>query len=115
MSTWQWRAEFVRGALRYAVLAALSGADAHGYELLTRLTEHGLGGIKGGVLYPLLRRMEEDGLIAHDWNTGPHGPARKVYHLTAEGRKELGDARTAWRDVEKSLAWLMREDTNDRL
>lgn len=113
MGASEWRVEFVRGALRYAVLATLASEEVHGYELLTRLKEHGLGHIKGGAMYPLLRRLEEDGLIAHLWDTGSGGPARKVFGLTPEGHQELAQAESAWREITESFAWIKRRNLRD--
>ncbi|MFD1846457.1 PadR family transcriptional regulator [Arthrobacter flavus] len=75
----------------------------HGYELLIRLKENGFGHIKGGVLYPILHRLEDDGLVAHTWDTGTGGPARKVLRLTPEGEKELAHAKQAWQEITQSL------------
>lgn len=106
MDVEDWRGEFVRGALRYAVLAALSQQEGHGYELSLRLKNHGFGFIKGGVMYPLLRRLEGEGLLAHTWDTASNGPAKKVFRLMPSGRQELTHAEIAWAEVGQSLAGL---------
>lgn len=110
MAVREWRSTFVRGALPYAVLAVLSREEVHGYQLLVRLKESGFGHIVGGVLYPLLRRLEEDELVAHRWDTTVRGPARKVLRLTSKGRHELAEAQGAWRQVSASLARLTEGD-----
>lgn len=102
----EWRVEFMRGALRYAVLATLASEEMHGYELMTRLKEYGLGHVKGSAMYPLLRRLEDEGLIAHLWDTGSGGPARKVFHLTPQGRQALAQAEAAWHEITESLTWI---------
>lgn len=94
----------------YAVLAVLSREEVHGYQLLVRLKESGFGHIVGGVLYPLLRRLEEQELIAHRWDTTARGPARKVLRLTSNGQQELLEAQTAWRQVSASLVRLTEGD-----
>lgn len=106
MDIWQWREEFARAALRYAVLAALSHRDAHGYQLLTYLKEKGFGNIKGGTLYPVLTRMEDEGLLCHSWDTSNTGPARKILMLTDEGRSQVEIAQHAWKDISLSLQML---------
>lgn len=97
--------------LRYAVLASLAATEAHGYELLSRLKEHGFGRLTGGVIYPLLRRLEEEGLLSHRWDTQTRGPARKVLQLTESGREDLLQADKAWQDLSDDLARLRREKT----
>lgn len=67
-----------------AVVAALAGADdwRHGYDLLAQ------AGVKSGTLYPLLMRLEAQGLLEARWVESPQAgrPARHVYRLTAAGR-----------------------------
>ena len=104
----QWRNDFARSALPYAALAVISNEDIHGYELIVRLKECGFGHIKGGVMYPILRRFEDDGLLEHYWDTTSHGPAKKMLRLTDEGRNELSGAENAWQDISRSLSMIRK-------
>ena len=63
------------------------GADGatHGYEVARRLQEGGLGDIKGGTLYPVLARLEEQGLTRSWWVQGAGGPGRKMIEITLRG------------------------------
>ncbi|MGB9757644.1 MAG: PadR family transcriptional regulator [Candidatus Bipolaricaulaceae bacterium] len=72
----------VRGLAQPWVLLALAQGPAHGYEILSRLSEHELD---PGGLYRTLRAMEEEGLIRSSWDTSGSGPARRVYTLTDAG------------------------------
>lgn len=83
----RWPAEWLRGVLSVSVLAIIAEGDTYGYAIAQRLDEAGLGRIKGGTLYPLLGRHEENGLIASRWQQGDGGPGRKVFSLTAGGRR----------------------------
>jgi DNA-binding PadR family transcriptional regulator len=81
--------------LELAILGLLLSAPMHGYELRKRLTGL-LGAFRAfsyGSLYPALRRMQADGLIAED--TAPAGAplrrARRVYRLTDAGRQRFGE------------------------
>ncbi|MGD6980395.1 PadR family transcriptional regulator [Citricoccus zhacaiensis] len=103
MGVVEWRETFVRGALTYAVLLLLAEAPAHGYAVLQRMRERGLGHWRGGTVYPVLARLEAQGLLESSWDTTEPGPARKVYSLTPQGSRELDDARQAWREVEANL------------
>lgn len=81
----------LRGLLEPAVLAALGTHPAHGYDLrdsLEALTA-GAVAIDPGGLYRLLRRLEEDGLVSSAWESGDHGPQRRTYRLTDDGREVL--------------------------
>ena len=90
------RSEWLRGVLQPCVLQCLADGPAYGYAIIARLTEAGLGEIKGGTLYPLLARLETRELVTIEWRTGEGGPGRKYFRLTDAGRAELADARTAW-------------------
>ncbi len=82
-----------RGSLlEPAVLAALTNATSHGYDLRTAVEEltGGVLVVDPGGLYRALRRMEDDGLVASTWTEGEHGPQRRMYRITDEGREVVG-------------------------
>ena len=103
MGVVDWNAELTRGVLSHAVLTALEPAPSHGYELVSTMREHGFPRLNGGTLYPLLRRLEEQGLVSHEWDTSAAGPAKKVFRLTELGVAELQHARTAWAEMGQAL------------
>lgn len=69
----------------------------HGYELLERIPELAREDrrVDLGNLYRLLRSLEEEGIVASDWDEGLPGPAKRVYRLTGDGRRVLGQ----WSDA----------------
>jgi PadR family transcriptional regulator PadR len=92
----QRRAQWLKGVLDICVLGALRHGEAYGYALAQRLEEAGLGPVKGGTLYPLLRRLERDGLVATTWRNSSQGPDRKYYRLTPDGLAMAEESGTAW-------------------
>ncbi len=78
------------------VLAVLDNESLHGYGIAARLEEAGAGTVAGGTLYPVLKRLLAGGLVNAEWETGGHGPARKVYSLTPSGRGDLARHRQEW-------------------
>ncbi|OEV04775.1 PadR family transcriptional regulator [Streptomyces oceani] len=100
-SDWQ------RGTLRLSLAAVLAEGDGHGYALVQRLAEYGLGAVRGGALYPVLGRMETDGLVESRWEAGDGGPGRKVYSLTEDGRARLRDEITRWQSFAEAMNQLM--------
>lgn len=108
-----WQQELNRAALPHAVLAVLSSGESHGYAIIEFLKSHGFARIKGGTLYPLLKRLEDQGLVEHAWQHMEAGPARKQFSLTEQGRVELQRAAAAWRQMDESLAGI-RANTQDR-
>src|SRR6218665_298405 len=69
-----------RGLLRPLALAAvLQAGESHGYEAISQLEKLGLGTGYGGTLYPILRRLEDEGFLSSKWVPGDGGPGRKIY------------------------------------
>lgn len=104
----QWPAAWSRTALPTAILAVLRGGPRHGYTLATELEGRGFGRPRGGSLYPLLGRLEEDGLIASTWEPSQTGPGRRTYRLTAQGTARLDQERAQW----AALVTALTQDTS---
>jgi len=94
------RMELRRGSLTIAVLAQLR-AEHYGYTLRKALEELGLS-IDEGTLYPLLRRLESQGLLTSEWREEDKREKR-FYRLSAEGRKVLSQLLDEWRELNASL------------
>ena len=79
------------GLLEPALLAVLASQPSHGYDLRRAVEElsGGLVCIDPGGMYRVLRRLEEEGFVASTWSEGDHGPQRRRYELTDEGRSLL--------------------------
>ena len=92
-----------RAALPQAVLAVLNHGDSHGYAIAEFLRQHGFTRIKGGTLYPLLKRLEDQGLVEHTWLHEQAGPGRKQFTLTGQGRNELERSAAAWQQMSQAL------------
>ena len=87
-------------------LALLAVAPRHGYGLIAELRELGVRGANGGTLYPLLRELEGESLVASSWDTSGVGPARKVFSLTPLGADRLQHDRVAVQHVLGQIAQL---------
>ncbi|HEY7792518.1 MAG TPA: helix-turn-helix transcriptional regulator [Gaiellaceae bacterium] len=73
-----------------ALLLLLRERRAHGYDLLERLPAlTGEERVDVGNLYRVLRALEEQGLVASEWDESLPGPAKRIYELTAAGRESL--------------------------
>ncbi|MCG3135874.1 MAG: hypothetical protein HMLKMBBP_03650 [Planctomycetes bacterium] len=92
--------ELRRGVLQVAVLALLR-RKTYGYDLLRVLAEHGLA-TEEGTLYPVLRRLEQEGLLVASWDTSGNRP-RKYYESTDTGRAALQALLSAWNRVDEAL------------
>ena len=76
-----------KGALELCVLALLSQQDSYAYEIASRLSE--AIGMGEGTIYPLMRRMQNDGLVSTYLQESGSGPPRKYYKLTKSGANAL--------------------------
>jgi PadR family transcriptional regulator PadR len=94
------RSELRRGSLILAVLAQLR-TERYGYTLRKALAEHGMA-IDEGTLYPLLRRLETQGLLVSEWREEDKRNKR-FYVLSVEGKQILQQLLTEWRSIDTSL------------
>lgn len=92
----RWPAEWLRGVLEVCVLGVLSGGPTYGYAIAQALEAAGMGAVKGGTLYPLLARLEAEGLVEATWAAGSGGPGRKYFALTPDGLVALAARARAW-------------------
>lgn len=84
-----------KGVLGLCVLALLSRGDSYAYAIASRLAEDiGMG---EGTIYPLMRRMQAEGLVETYLVESPAGPSRKYYRLTDAGRASLAAQAREWR------------------
>ena len=98
--------ELRRGAIILAVLSQLR-EERYGYSLRERLS--GLGfEVQEGTLYPLLRRLEAQELVASRWEVGESRP-RRYYHLSQEGEKALAGLIKEWSSLVEVIDRLIKE------
>lgn len=88
----------LRGVLDLCLLAVVKDRAIYGYELSQRLTALELP-VAAGSVYPLLARLERQGLVATEMRPSERGPARKYYALTEEGRRALQDGQREWASI----------------
>jgi PadR family transcriptional regulator PadR len=86
----------MRGVLALCVLAVVAEEETYGYAVAQRLQHAGLGAVKGGTLYPVLTRLEQEGLLTSTWREGDGGPGRKFFAVTPAGLAALQDRTTSW-------------------
>lgn len=91
--------QLLKGVLPMLALAALAHEETYGYELVTVLREAGLDDLSTGTLYPVLTRLERDGLLTSRLVASTSGPARKYYRPSDLGLRALADQHAAWADL----------------
>jgi len=100
------RLELRRGAVIVAVLAALRN-EQYGYTLRKALAEHGMA-IDEGTLYPLLRRLETQGLLVSEWRE-EEKRNKRFYRLSPDGGEMLKQLLAEWKSIDTSLTGIMKE------
>jgi PadR family transcriptional regulator, regulatory protein PadR len=94
-----------KGALGLCVLALLARSESYAYEIASTLSD--AIGMGEGTIYPLMRRMQTDGLVATYLVESSSGPSRKYYKLTPAGRKALEDQGQEWRAFASAVEALL--------
>ncbi len=97
--------EVRRGVLSIAVLSAL-GKEQYGYSLLKALADNGME-IDQSTLYPLLRRLESQGLLRSDWRIADEARPRRYYVISTQGRSVLSHLKREWSNVVKTMQSIM--------
>ena len=92
--------ELRRGVTNLVVLNQCQ-KPAYGYQLVKELAENNIP-IEGNTVYPLLRRLEDQGLLRSDWDTSTDNP-RKYYQITENGRQLLAQITSYWRESVKNI------------
>lgn len=90
---------------RPIILAILLRGEDYGYNLIQKVKEFSGGNIdwREGMIYPVLQRMEVDGLISSTWRMPADQRPRRYFRITERGRAELASELTGWDNVWKAL------------
>ena len=99
-----------KGVLDMLVLKLLESEPKYGYQIIQELREksEGVFLLKDGTLYPVLYRLEDDGLVVSRWSEaeGKQVP-RKYYEITKNGRQAVADMETLWRHMAGGISKIM--------
>ncbi len=98
--------ELRRGVIVLAVLSQLS-KEQYGYSLLKLLSDRGLA-VDQGTLYPLLRRLEVQGLLQSTWKI-EEGRPRRYYVISSEGQKLLPLLKEEWKSMVSTMGKMLKD------
>ena len=96
-----------KGVLDMCVLAMLARGDGYAYDIASRLAE--LIGMGEGTIYPLMRRMQADGLVRTYLAESSSGPPRKYYQLTRAGHTALAAQKAEWSGFVTAVAKILSD------
>ena len=91
------RTQLLRGVLDLCLLAVMEEGPAYGYEMTKRLRARGLSIVGEGSIYPLLARLEREGLVETHRAASNGGPPRKYYRPSDTGQRLLASGVAEWR------------------
>jgi len=102
--------DLVAASSKPLVLSVLAEGESYGYEIIQKVRELSGGHIEwsDGMLYPVLHRLERDGLIESEWKEADSGRERKYYSLSSKGRGSLSAEREQWLKVHNTLCKLWK-------
>lgn len=98
--------QFKKGVLELVVLSLLHNKDYYGYEMVESISNH--INISEGSIYPLLRRLDKDGLVTTYLEESQSGPPRKYYELTEKGKESYQVQRQEWFQFTEDVNALLR-------
>lgn len=108
----KYEGQLKKGVFEILVLHLLSKEEKYGYQIIRELItkSDGIFTMKEGTLYPILYRMEDDGLVLSRWSV-PLGKevSRKYYSITDEGRTTLEELKTLWTGFSDKVIEILNE------
>ncbi|MBQ3941044.1 MAG: PadR family transcriptional regulator [Oscillospiraceae bacterium] len=100
-------AQLMKGVLEGCVLSIIARGETYGYEILGVLADAGFEDLGEGTLYPVLTRLDKNGLIVCRKAKSPLGPVRKYYSVTEKGSTELAEFRRKYAALQTSVSRIL--------
>jgi DNA-binding PadR family transcriptional regulator len=102
--------DLVAASSKPLVLSILAEGESYGYEIIQKVRELSGEEIEwtDGMMYPVLHRLEREGLIVSEWKNSETGRERKYYRLSSNGTKALAAERQQWLTVHNTLCKLWK-------
>ena len=109
------QSDLVQGTLHMLILKTLALEPMHGYGIGVRLEQisKGVFRVNAGSLFPALRRLERDGLIAGDWRVTENNRRAKYYTVTSPGRAHLRRETRGWEQQTTAIARILQASTGE--
>ncbi len=101
-----------KGVLDMLVLKLLASESKYGYQIIQELKEKSENTfqLKDGTLYPILYRLEDDGLVVSSWSEAKgKQTARKYYKITESGQAALEEIQAVWEQISDGISKIMEE------
>ena len=110
MELQNWQTQLRKGLLDIVILNFLARGRCHGYEMVKELKKcRGLT-LREGNIYPILARLQNDGLVESRTGSGSDGPPRKYFTITEQGRRMLEQMNEHWQMIIESVDKVRKGD-----
>ena len=103
MSLTNWKTQLRKGLLELCLLNLLTRGECYGYDLAQSLKRMAALKIREGTVYPILARLEDEGLVVSQRKPSSAGPPRKYFRLTDTGRRHVAAINEHWDAVVAAL------------
>ncbi|WP_296560800.1 PadR family transcriptional regulator [uncultured Acetobacterium sp.] len=100
--------QMLKGTLEGCILKVISFQETYGYEISQSLQEYGFQDISEGTIYPLLLRLEKNGLVTTQYRASSLGPKRKYFQISSEGEIALTSFFANWKELENAVNQLFQ-------
>lgn len=104
------RSQLLKGILEGCILATIKQEPTYGYGLSLKLSEFGLTDISEGSIYPILLRLQKEGLISGEMRKSDSGPRRKYYILTDDGNEALKTFIYYWNSIKQPVDLIIKKE-----
>lgn len=101
--------QMLKGTLEGCILKVISDQETYGYQILQQLRAYGFGDMAEGTIYPLLLRLEKNGLIKGEYRDSELGPKRKYFSITTAGKRELAGFRQNWLQLKTAVDHTLKD------
>lgn len=101
--------QLLKGILEGCVLSVLKENTTYGYELVQQLIQFGFTDLSGGTVYPLLQKLEKQGMLKGEVLPSPDGPNRKYYSVTKDGEKRLEEFKAQWLELSHVVNLILKK------
>ncbi|MGL4420278.1 MAG: PadR family transcriptional regulator [Gemmataceae bacterium] len=102
-----WTTELRRGVVELCILAVLQRNESYGYEIVERLSHEAKLPMTESTVYPILTRLQRDGLLSSRMQRSGTGPPRRYFRLTAEGRLRFQQMVREWKQLQELVGKLL--------
>jgi PadR family transcriptional regulator PadR len=96
MNLQNWETQLRKGLLEIVILNFLRNGRSHGYEMVQKLRQIDGLEMREGNIYPILARLQSDGLVTNTTEPSQDGPPRKYFELTPQGNAALLEMNSHW-------------------